>query len=98
METEQLNDIIVEDEVRSHNEKIFLSSNIIDELAPKINKWPKITKSKTKVTKTSPNRMQTRNKIIKSKPLIRIPHIMKNAHKTSPDKLRFRDKTYQREI
>ena len=93
METEQLNDIIVEDELRSHNEKTFLSSNIVDEFVPETNKRPKTTKPKTKRTKTSPHIMQTRSKIIKSEPLIRIPHIMKNAHKTSPDKLRFRDKT-----
>jgi len=93
METEQLNDIIVEDELRSHNEKTFLSSNIVDEFAPEADKRPKTTKLKTKVPKTSSHIMQTRSKIIKSKPLIRIPHIMKNAHKTSPDKLRFRDKT-----
>jgi hypothetical protein len=93
METEQLNDMIVEDELRSHNEKTFLSSNIADEFAPEADKRPKTTKLKTKVPKTSSHIMQTRSKIIKSKPLIRIPHIMKNAHKTSPDKLRFRDKT-----
>jgi hypothetical protein len=93
METEQLNDIIVEDEIRSHDEKTFLSSNIVDEFAPEADKRPKITKLKTQVPKTSSHITQTRSKIIKSKPLIRIPHIMKNAHKTSPDKLRFRDKT-----
>ncbi len=93
METEQLNDIIAKNELRSHNEKTFLSSNIVDEFAPETDKRPKTTKLKTKVAKTSSHIMQTRNKIIKSKPLIRIPHIMKNAHKTSPDKLRLRDKT-----